>query len=51
MPEIKRINYNVPVDLVEHIHLFAAEDGANVRYWLRKVLEKAINERLTKSAS
>ncbi|MBP5977554.1 hypothetical protein HW132_33800 [Brasilonema sp. CT11] len=50
MSETKRINYNVPVDLAPHIQLFADQDGQNVRYWLRKVLEKAVNERL-KSAS
>lgn len=51
MTETKRINYNIPVDLAPHIQLFADQDGQNVRYWLRKVLEQAVNERLTKSAS
>lgn len=50
MPETKRINYNIPVDLAPQIQMLADMDGQNVRYWLRKVLEKAVNERL-KSAS
>lgn len=50
MPDTKRINYNIPVDLAPHIQMFADQDGQNVRYWLRKVLEQAVNERL-KSAS
>ncbi|MBW4628810.1 MAG: hypothetical protein KME49_25675 [Brasilonema octagenarum HA4186-MV1] len=50
MPEQKRINYNVPVDLAPQIQMLADMDGQNVRYWLRKALEKVVNERL-KSAS
>jgi hypothetical protein len=48
--EQKRINYNIPVDLAPQIQLFADQDGQNVRYWLRKVLEKAVNERLRENA-
>lgn len=50
MSEPKRINYNVPVDLAPQIQMLADMDGQNVRYWLRKVLEKAIDERLNQSA-
>ena len=42
----KRLNYNVPLELTPMIRRFAAEDGQEPAYWLRKVLEKAVRDRI-----
>ncbi|MCF2152354.1 hypothetical protein IQ276_039405 [Desmonostoc muscorum LEGE 12446] len=42
----KRLNYNVPLDLTPAIRMLADMDGTTPAYWLRKALEKAVQERL-----
>lgn len=41
-----RLNYNVPLALAPKIRLISDMDGTTPSYWLRKVLEKAVEERL-----
>ncbi|MBW4635399.1 MAG: hypothetical protein KME30_26950 [Iphinoe sp. HA4291-MV1] len=41
----KRLNYNVPVELVPSIRMLADMDGVTPAYWLRKNLEQVVKER------
>ncbi|MHC5863372.1 hypothetical protein [Nostoc sp.] len=43
----KRLNYNVPQDLTPAIRMLAEMDGTTPAYWLRKALEKLVNERFS----
>ncbi|MBD2247328.1 hypothetical protein [Nostoc sp. FACHB-888] len=43
----KRLNYNVPQDLTPAIRMLAEMDGTTPTYWLRKALEKLVNERFS----
>jgi predicted DNA-binding protein len=43
----KRLNYNVPQDLTPAIRMLAEMDGTTPTYWLRKALEKVVNERFS----
>lgn len=46
----KRLSYKVPLELTCFILQIAAQDGIEPSHWLRKTLEKAINERFAQSA-
>lgn len=43
----KRLNYNVPQDLTPAIRMLAEMDGTTPASWLRKALEKVVNERFS----
>ncbi len=40
----KRLNWDVPTELVPTVRMLADMDGVTPAYWLRKTLEKAVNE-------
>ncbi|GAB1544792.1 hypothetical protein NUACC21_74680 [Scytonema sp. NUACC21] len=42
----KRLNWDIPKELAPTIRMLADQDGQTPAYWLRKVLEKAVQERL-----
>ena len=39
-----RLSYNVPASLVLEIRNLCAQQGIEPAYWLRKVIEKAVQE-------
>ena len=41
---LDRINYNVPRAMVGDVRAIASNKGQEVAYWLRKVLEAAIQQ-------
>ncbi|KOP23478.1 hypothetical protein AMR41_26220 [Hapalosiphon sp. MRB220] len=41
----KRLNYNIPCDLVGQVRLLAEQDGVTPNYWLRKAIEQVVRER------
>jgi hypothetical protein len=46
----KRLNWDIPVDLVPAVRIIADTEGLTVPFWLRKTLEKAIKEKFLETS-
>ena len=47
----KRLNFDVPRSLVPHVRNLADMEGQEPAYWLRKLIERAVSEKMQKMTS